>query len=95
MTLPAILIAMAIWWWLVFFMLLPWRIEDNAPKPSHVGHSTGAPAKPLLRKKVAITTLVAMFLTLLTYIAAINNVHSFWDEAREESLLDNSATPMP
>jgi hypothetical protein len=44
---------------------------------------------------VAITTLAAMFLTLLTYIAAINNVHSFWDEAREESLLDNSATPMP
>jgi len=86
MTLPAILITFAMWWWLVFYLLLPWRVEDRAPNPSQAGNSTGAPANPLLAKKLTITTLAALVLTALSYIAVSSHLYSFWDAVRHQGI---------
>ena len=86
MTLPAILITFAMWWWLVFFIMLPWRVEDQAPRPSQPGNVTGAPANPLLGKKIAISTLAALVLTALTYIAVSSHLYSFWDAVRHQGI---------
>ncbi len=44
-------------WWLVLFTVLPWgvRAPDN-PEP---GHATGAPEKPRILLKFAVTTVIA------------------------------------
>ena len=43
-------------WWTILFAVLPWgvRREEN-PEP---GHDPGAPARPMLWKKVGATTVV-------------------------------------
>jgi predicted secreted protein len=52
-------------WWLVLFMVLPWGIRrTEAPEP---GHDPGAPARPMLWRKVAITTLIATILFAIIY----------------------------
>ena len=52
-------------WWVMLFAVLPWgvRREEN-PEP---GHDPGAPAKPMLWKKVGATTLIAGLLWLVAY----------------------------
>jgi len=52
-------------WWTILFAVLPWgvRREEN-PEP---GHDPGAPAKPMLWKKVGATTLIAGLLWLVAY----------------------------
>ena len=50
-------------WWLIFFVTLPFgvhRLEEPEP-----GMEPGAPEKPLLWTKAAVTTLVAIGITLL------------------------------
>ena len=47
-------------WWVIFFMMLPIGVErDRAPQK---GNDPGAPVKANLKKKVIITTLVALIL---------------------------------
>ena len=52
-------------WWTILFAVLPWgvRREEN-PEP---GHDHGAPARPMLWKKVGATTLIAGLLWLVAY----------------------------
>ncbi len=52
-------------WWMVLFTVLPWgnRASDN-PEP---GHETGAPEKPHLWLKMAVTTGIATVLWALIY----------------------------
>ena len=45
-----------LWWW-VFLMTLPFGAK--APEAIETGHATSAPAKPMLWRKVAITTVIA------------------------------------
>ncbi len=44
-------------WWVVLFTVLPWGVRkvENPGK----GHADGAPEKPMMWRKVAITTLLA------------------------------------
>ena len=55
-----VVVYLLLWWW-VFLMSLPFgvRIEDNL-KP---GHATSAPARPMLWRKMVVTTLIAAALT--------------------------------
>ncbi|QJE72758.1 DUF1467 family protein [Aerophototrophica crusticola] len=49
-------------WWTVLFAILPigvQRAEDRA-----AGHDPGAPARPMMLKKVAITSVVSAILCL-------------------------------
>ena len=60
----AIVIYMVLWW-LVFFMVLPWGVSRTANP--EIGHDPGAPEKPMLWRKVAITTLIATILFGITF----------------------------
>ena len=51
-----------LWWW-VFLMTLPFGVK--APDAIEIGHATSAPAKPLLWRKAAVTTVIAAVLFAL------------------------------
>ena len=61
-------VAFAIIWWLVLFMVLPWGIarEENP----EIGHEPGAPVKPRLWLKVAITTGISAVLLVIAWTIA-------------------------
>ncbi len=46
-----------LWWWVLLFTVLPWRIGPRAERQP--GHDAGAPANPYLRQKFLITSLLA------------------------------------
>jgi predicted secreted protein len=52
-------------WWTILFAVLPWGVsrEEN-PEP---GHDPGAPARPMLWKKVGATTVIAGLLWLVAW----------------------------
>jgi len=63
-----VVVVFLILWWLVFFMTLPFGIQRlENPEP---GHEIGAPERPRLLLKAAITTLVSGLLTVVIYFAA-------------------------
>ena len=59
------LVVYLIIWWVVIFAVLPWgvKVPDN-PEP---GHATSAPDKPMLWRKVAITSVISALLWLVAY----------------------------
>jgi predicted secreted protein len=68
MTIVQIIVAYAVCWWLVLFMVLPFGVKPVA-KPAP-GHAPSAPEKPRLRRKFGITTLFAILPTLAIYLVA-------------------------
>ncbi len=59
-------------WWIVFFMMLPWRYTPNMQ--GQVGQDLGAPQKPLIGKKAIITTLITLPLWFgaVSYLKTVN-----------------------
>ena len=53
-----------LWWW-VFLMSLPFGIK--MPDEVESGHATSAPEKPMLRRKLAISTAIATVLFTIIY----------------------------
>jgi len=52
-------------WWLVLFTVLPWGVRPvENPEP---GHATGAPEKPRLLLKFAVTTVIAGIVFAVLY----------------------------
>lgn len=47
-------------WWLTVFMVLPWGVRRADPDELLPGEDPGAPGKPQLMKKFAITTFVSL-----------------------------------
>ncbi len=41
-------------WWLILFMVLPWGISQT--ENPEAGHDPGAPARPMVVRKLLITT---------------------------------------
>jgi predicted secreted protein len=65
MNIVSAIVTYVVLWWLVLFMALPWGVRRNeSPEP---GHDPGAPVRPLLWRKVAITTVIATILFAITY----------------------------
>jgi predicted secreted protein len=62
-------------WWLVIFMVLPWGVKppDN-PEP---GHATSAPDRPMLWRKIAITSVITAVVWGIIYVAIENSWVSF------------------
>jgi predicted secreted protein len=62
-------------WWLVIFMVLPWGVKppDN-PEP---GHATSAPDRPMLWRKIAITSIITAVVWGIIYLAIENSWVSF------------------
>ena len=56
-------------WWVVLFAVLPWGIRnsDEAGVAVEEGHEPGAPVRPALFKKAAITTVVAALVFAIVY----------------------------
>ncbi len=68
MTIPQFIIAYAVCWWLVLFMVLP---SGAAPeRKPQLGNAPSAPANPRLRRKFGLTTLLAILPTILIYFVA-------------------------
>ena len=61
MTWASAIVVYVIIWWLVFFMTLPFGVRPahEAGEEVQPGNDTGAPVKPMLGTKMAITTLIA------------------------------------
>lgn len=55
----------AVSWWMVLFMVLPWGVK-TAEKPEP-GHAASAPVNPRLKRKLLITSLLALVVPLLAY----------------------------
>ena len=53
-----------LWWW-VFLMSLPFGIKT--PDEVESGHATSAPEKPMLQRKVTISTAIALALFFIVY----------------------------
>lgn len=65
-------------WWLVIFMVLPWGArsvidEDDVKK----GDAPGAPKKPRMVLKIAITTVISGVLWGIVYTVIDSGVISF------------------
>ena len=65
MTFAQGIVAYAVCWWLVLFMLLPMgvRVSDHPA----AGHAPSAPENPQLRRKYRLATLLALLPTALIY----------------------------
>ncbi|MBN9343220.1 MAG: hypothetical protein BGO76_03760 [Caedibacter sp. 38-128] len=76
MSFISLIIVFTLFWWLIFFSLLPLGLkkENNPPK----GHDRGAPASHGLGMKSLITTLIAFILSAFAYWIAENNWISLW-----------------
>jgi predicted secreted protein len=62
-------------WWLVLFAVLPWGVQPAEDLPP--GGDRGAPARPRLVLKAAVTTLVAGLLWGAVEILVLSDVISF------------------
>jgi predicted secreted protein len=52
-------------WWLTLFIILPFGVQHTEnPEP---GHDAGAPLKPMLWRKVAVTTAISIVLFAAVY----------------------------
>ena len=62
-----------LWWW-VFLMALPFGAK--APDVIEAGHATSAPAKPMLWRKVVITTVIAGILFAIVNWVIVSEIIS-------------------
>jgi predicted secreted protein len=70
MTLAQFIVAYAICWWMVLFMVLPRGAEpDSSPT---LGNAPSAPANPRLKRKFAITSVFAILPAVLIYFVAVS-----------------------
>ena len=59
------ILAYLIIWWVVLFAVLPWGVK--VPEQPEEGHATSAPERPMMWRKVAITTLLSGLVWLGVY----------------------------
>ncbi len=64
-------------WWLVIFMVLPWGVRRIDPEDLGTGQDPGAPEKPRMVLKLAITTVVSGVIFGLVYLVVVSGVISF------------------
>lgn len=62
-------------WWLIFFMALPFGVRRT--EVVDPGHDPGAPERTRLWTKVAVTTALAMAVTVLIHFAVEADLVSF------------------
>jgi len=73
------IVVFLITWWVVLFAVLPWGVRPpDEPEP---GHASGAPARPRIWMKFAVTTVVAAVIWLGIYALITSGWISFRDMA--------------
>lgn len=69
------IVTFAVSWWLVLFMVLPWGVRPpDEPAPGTV---PSAPARPRLLLKFAVTTVLALLVTLAIKAVVESGLVSF------------------
>ena len=63
-------------WWLVLFMVLPFgvRTSEEAGEDAEPGTAESAPHKPLILRKMLITTLIAAVIWLIYWLIVRYNI---------------------
>lgn len=67
-------------WWLVIFMVLPFGVQQIDEEDALQGHSAGAPKKPMLIRKLLVTTVISAVLWGLLYLVFESGIVSFREE---------------
>jgi len=62
-------------WWVTLFAILPLWVSPS--EPGELGHAAGAPRRPLLGRKLALTTTLAGIIWLGIYIVVSEPWFSF------------------
>lgn len=74
MSIVGTIVIFLITWWTVLFTVLPWGVKSRheAPDDGVEGAEPGAPVDPQLKRKLLITTCIALVITaaLSTLIAS-------------------------
>ena len=66
MSITAAIVLFAVIWWMVFFIVLPIRVQSQAEAQSVVpGTPRGAPARAVVGRKARLTTGIALLLWLI------------------------------
>ncbi|MCH1474127.1 MAG: DUF1467 family protein [Alphaproteobacteria bacterium] len=60
-----VVVYLLLWWW-VFLMSLPFGVRTEANPEA--GHAPSAPARPMLWRKMGITTVIAAVLTTVIHL---------------------------
>jgi predicted secreted protein len=63
-------------WWVVLFAVLPWgaRSAHEADEQVDAGHAASAPLKPMLARKFAVTTLIAVVVFASFYLVSTSGL---------------------
>lgn len=75
-------------WWTVIFMVLPWGVQRDEGDTARL-HGGCAPSNPNLKKKLAITTVLAAVIWIIIYILMEMDIISFHDLATQMVDEDN------
>lgn len=67
-------------WWLVLFITLPFGVQRTEESELEPGQEPGAPAKPMMWRKIAVTTLITIVLWVLFYFLSETGLISFRPE---------------
>ena len=62
-------------WWVTLFAILPLWVSPS--EPGELGHAAGAPRRPLLGCKLALTTILAAIVWVGIYIVVSEPWFSF------------------
>jgi predicted secreted protein len=65
-------------WWVVLFAVLPWGVRRDEAGPA--GSEKGAPEKPRLGLKAAVTTVVSAVIWLAIYALVVSDLLSFREQ---------------
>lgn len=79
MNFATVILVYVIAWWMVFFMMLPVGVRSQHESEDGItaGTEPGAPVKPMLKKKMIITSIIAVFLTIGYYFLQDSGLYSF------------------
>ncbi len=76
MTWTSAIVVFVIIWWVVLFAMLPIGISDHADSVEE-GHAHGAPNRPRILFKFAITTAITVVLWAIAYYVIESGMISF------------------
>ena len=62
-------------WWVTLFAILPLWVTPS--EPGELGHDAGAPRRPLMGRKLALTTVIAAVIWVGIYIVVEEPWFSF------------------
>lgn len=73
MSILSVIVVVLCSWWMIFFMVLPFGVRHDDPEIP--GHQSGAPDRPMLKKKILITTLLSIVISgIILYVISSSDL---------------------